>query len=105
MTALRRNSREKFHWSRCGGSRTAPLGVSKAGLSADLDDLAAYVHSLTSLPVSPSPALADGEALFVQGDAHWFQIDPDLTVTQLATSCPRASGGHTALLPSGALGR
>lgn len=35
------------------GTRQEPLGDPKAGLSADLDALAAYVHSLTRVPQSP----------------------------------------------------
>ena len=35
------------------GTRSQPLGDPKAGLSADLDALAAYVASLTSAPASP----------------------------------------------------
>lgn len=35
------------------GTRHASLGDAKAGLSADLDDLAAYVESLTTFPPSP----------------------------------------------------
>jgi fibronectin type 3 domain-containing protein len=36
------------------GSRSSPLGLAKAGVSADLDNLAAYVASLTTVPVSPN---------------------------------------------------
>lgn len=35
------------------GTRNLPLGDPKAGLSSDLDALAAYVHSLTDAPPSP----------------------------------------------------
>lgn len=35
------------------GTRSAPLGDPKAGLSTQLDDLAAYVSSLTLVPLSP----------------------------------------------------
>ncbi|MDA1372844.1 MAG: Ig-like domain-containing protein [Proteobacteria bacterium] len=41
------------------GTRNQPLGDTKAGLSADLDDLAAYVSSLAKFPDSPHRA-ADG---------------------------------------------
>ena len=41
------------------GQTSDPLGLPKAGLSADLDALAAYVTSLTTLPDSPYRA-ADG---------------------------------------------
>ncbi len=36
------------------GTRNQPLGESKAGLSADLDAMAAYVTSLNSIPSSPN---------------------------------------------------
>lgn len=42
-----------------------PLGAPKAGRSADLDALAAYVHSLTALPPSPWPPAPEGEAVFL----------------------------------------
>ena len=49
------------------GSRSTPLGDPKAGLSSDLDDLAAYVESLDSFENSPhrnadGTLTADGEA-------------------------------------------
>ena len=49
------------------GSRSTPLGDPKAGLSQDLDDLAAYVESLDSFENSPhrnadGTLTADGEA-------------------------------------------
>ena len=43
-----------------------PLGAPKAGLSADLDALAAYVNSLTETPLSPfraSPATMDSDGM------------------------------------------
>ena len=52
----------RFHFSGSGlmsdddfnsGTRRDPLGDPKAGLSAELDALAAYVSSLTSVPLSP----------------------------------------------------
>ena len=43
---------------------SAPLGEPKAGLSADLDALAAYVTSLELPPASPWPAAPAGEAVF-----------------------------------------
>ena len=42
------------------GTRPQPLGTAKAGLSADLDALAAYVQSLDSFPSSPLRE-ADGQ--------------------------------------------
>ena len=53
------------------GTRSQPLGDSKAGISADLDALAAYVNSLTSFEPSPfsvggalSAAASTGRTLF-----------------------------------------
>ncbi len=54
------------------GTRSQPLGTTKAGVSADLDALAAYVASLNSFDVSPlrpsattlSAAATTGKALF-----------------------------------------
>jgi mono/diheme cytochrome c family protein len=43
------------------GTRSQPLGDAKAGASADLDSLAAYVNSLNSF--DPSPARSDSGAL------------------------------------------
>ena len=52
------------------GTRSQPLGDSKAGISPDLDALAAYVNSLTVVPASPYPARGDefeqGRVLFEQ---------------------------------------
>lgn len=49
------------------GTRNIPLGDSKAGLSAELDALAAYVDSLRSLP--PSPYRAPDGNLTPEGQA------------------------------------
>jgi DNA-binding beta-propeller fold protein YncE len=54
------------------GTRWQPLGAAKAGLSSDLDALAAYVDSLTETPRSPArqadgsmtPDAVAGQALF-----------------------------------------
>jgi mono/diheme cytochrome c family protein len=54
------------------GTRSQPLGTAKAGVSADLDALAAYVASLSSFDLSPyrqasgalSAAAAEGQLLF-----------------------------------------
>jgi mono/diheme cytochrome c family protein len=54
------------------GTRSQPLGTAKAGVSVDLDALAAYVNSLTSFDASPfrpgpstlSAAATQGRALF-----------------------------------------
>ncbi len=55
------------------GTRSQPLGVAKAGVSADLDALAAYVSSLKSADVGPlsqasdlSSAAGQGKVLFEQ---------------------------------------
>ena len=56
------------------GTRNQPLGDAKAGLSADLDALAAYVASLKSFDPSPqrntdgtlTPTAAAGKTLFLQ---------------------------------------
>ncbi|MEN3943857.1 Ig-like domain-containing protein [Prosthecobacter sp. SYSU 5D2] len=56
------------------GTRNQPLGDPKAGVSADLDALAAYVKSLTAEPKSPhrnsngslTTAAVDGEKIFRQ---------------------------------------
>lgn len=45
--------------------RAEPLGASKAGLSPELDALAAYISSLTDLPPSPYRSLEQG--LSIQG--------------------------------------
>lgn len=52
----------------------------------------------------PDPLLfADAAALYVQGEGHWLRIDrDDLAVTELPAPAPRATGGSTAPLPSGA---
>lgn len=49
------------------GTRNQPLGDSKAGVSADLDALAAYVASLQK--VAPSPFRTAGGALTAEGEA------------------------------------
>jgi YVTN family beta-propeller protein len=51
------------------GTRSQPLGDPKAGLSADLDALAAYVASLTSAPASPQRAGGALSAQAQQGGA------------------------------------
>ena len=63
------------------GTRSQPLGTTKAGLSTDLDALAAYVASLSSFDVSPyrpsaaalSATAAEGQTLFASlncGSCH-----------------------------------
>ncbi len=41
------------------------LGEPKAGLSEELDALAAYLESLTEVPISPYPGSLEGEAVFL----------------------------------------
>ncbi|MFK7794194.1 MAG: Ig-like domain-containing protein [Gammaproteobacteria bacterium] len=58
------------------GTRSEPLGDPKAGVSTDLDALAAYVNSLTTIPANPYALSAAnmtddakaGEILFVAND-------------------------------------
>lgn len=52
----------------------------------------------------PAPLLlTDTSALYVQGEGRWLRIDRSaLGITELPTPAPRASGGSTAPLPSGA---
>lgn len=58
----------------------APFGTPKAGLSADLDALAAYVSSLTTSPPSPYATTGDGGTLFVNfGCNTCHQLDLDFT--------------------------
>ncbi|MBY0401402.1 hypothetical protein K2X89_13975, partial [Myxococcota bacterium] len=53
----------------------APLGPPKAGLSADLDALAAYVNSLTTAPSSPTrPGLGVLGSDAVQGRLEFVQL-------------------------------
>lgn len=98
-------------------SRTNPLGPSKAGLSQELDDLAAYVGSLgpETIPRSPyraadgtlSIAAAAGRDLFVQlgcatchSGADFTDSDtPETTLHDVGTL--RSTSGHRlgALLP------
>jgi YVTN family beta-propeller protein len=55
------------------GTRAQPLGLAKAGLSVELDALAAYVASIATFPSSPlraadgslTPAAAAGKAIFL----------------------------------------
>jgi YVTN family beta-propeller protein len=87
------------------GTRSQPLGDAKAGLSADLDALAAYVDSLKTFDPSPkrpsgstlSSAATAGKALFVSmncGSCHGgaaFTLSGSGTLSNVGTIKP-ASG-------------
>ncbi|TNE86539.1 MAG: hypothetical protein EP330_22635 [Deltaproteobacteria bacterium] len=60
------------------------LGTPKAGLSADLDALAAYVTSLDEVPASPHAYDADGEALFADLGCDTCHPAPLYTDSSLA---------------------
>jgi len=88
-----------------------PLGAPKAGLSADLDDLAAYVASLTTTEDSPhrlpdgslTPDALAGRALFESegcADCHLGPAFSDsflLATHDVGTLNPASSGPQTAL--------
>lgn len=88
---------QDFH----SGSRDKPLGEAKAGLSAELDQLAAYVSSLATVPDSPhrnpdgsmtDSALA-GEVLFAERCASChggpgFNDSPDHVLHDVGTLGP-----------------
>jgi DNA-binding beta-propeller fold protein YncE len=69
------------------GTRNTPLGTPKAGVSADLDALAAYVSSLAEIPASPERAADStlttdaraGKALFGQLDCASCHSGRDFT--------------------------
>ena len=69
------------------GTRGRPLGDPKAGISADLDDLAAYVASLTDFPDSPhrsadgalTAAGRAGRAVFERRGCESCHAGPDFT--------------------------
>ncbi len=89
------------------GTRNDPLGDSKAGISAGLDDLAAYVTSLAEYPDSPyrqqdgslTEAGARGKAVFQARQCVLCHQGPHFTddgthnVGTLETSSGLASGG------------
>ena len=74
------------------GTTSEPLGAPKAGLSPELDALAAYVSALESFPTSPYPPDVEGEAIFTSpttgcADCH---ASPDyLDSAWVSTSVPR----------------
>ena len=55
------------------GTRSQPLGDPKAGVSSDLDALAAYVASLTSAPASPQRAGGGFSAQAQDGRFDWSE--------------------------------
>ncbi len=89
------------------GTRNDPLGDSKAGLSAELDDLAAYLTSLAEYPDSPyrqddgslTEAGTRGKAVFQARQCVLCHQGPDFTddgthnVGTLDASSGLASGG------------
>jgi hypothetical protein len=56
-----------------------PLGAPKAGYSADLDALAAYVASLDRTPTSPFPAPVGGAELFASAGCDVCHVPPLFT--------------------------
>jgi len=77
------------------------LGPAKAGLSAELDALAAYVESLDVTPTSPHPGSEDGEALFYSFYCETCHTPPLYTDSSLDTflrhdvgSIGESSGGR-----------
>ncbi|MEZ4317818.1 MAG: PKD domain-containing protein [Myxococcota bacterium] len=60
-----------------------PLGPPKAGLSADLDALAAYVSTLDQTPASPHPEPPDGAALFAASGCETCHPPPLFTDSAL----------------------
>lgn len=82
-------------------------GIATAdSLVLELDGDALLVSERPALLPTPLPAplvLSDAAALYVQGEGRWLRIArDDLALTEPATAADRASGGHTAVLPSGA---
>ena len=59
------------------------LGEPKEGLSAGLDDLAAYVASLVEFPVSPFTASEEGEEAFLEAGCDSCHPAPDYTDSSL----------------------
>lgn len=85
-----------------GGSATADaLRLELQGDALQLTEL----PGLLPLPISEPLLFTDAAAaaVYVQGEGRLLRIDrDDLTVTELPPAAPRASGGGTAPLPSGA---
>ena len=82
------------------GTRSNPLGDPKAGISADLDALAAYVESLTDVPPSThrpaaglSSAAENGRALFESSDCQSCHTPPTFTDSALGLLHDIGTGG------------
>jgi hypothetical protein len=56
------------------GTRNTPLGDPKAGLSPELDALAAYVSSLTNYPKSPARTGGNSTVAGQNGRAHFLNL-------------------------------
>ncbi len=61
------------------GGRDTSLGTPKAGVSPDLDALAAFVTSLDAWPPSPFPPHPAGEAVFLAAGCAECHLGPNLT--------------------------
>ncbi|MDO4232508.1 MAG: cytochrome c peroxidase [Lautropia sp.] len=94
------------------GTRAQPLGDPKAGISADLDALAAYVNSLNTYAPSPfrpadrslSPQAKAGEALFSARNCQSCHLNQDLGGTgmvleNIGTLKPTSRAAGTEPLP------
>ena len=61
-----------FHF----GTRSEPMGDPKAGLSSDLDSLAAYLNSLTNNGISPNRTLNNGLSISaIEGERIFRRLD------------------------------
>ena len=73
------------------GTRNTTLGLAKAGVSPDLDRLAAYLSSLSAVPASPlrnqdgtlTAAATRGQALFIANNCATCHSGPRLTDSAL----------------------
>jgi D-serine deaminase-like pyridoxal phosphate-dependent protein len=64
---------------------------------------AEVLPSLLPAPLSAPLLFTDADALYVQGEGRFFRIDRnDLAIAEPAATIPRATGGSTTPLPSGA---
>ncbi|MCW5632133.1 MAG: DUF1929 domain-containing protein [Rubrivivax sp.] len=77
------------------GTRSQPLGDTKAGLSPDLDDLAAYVASLNQFDLSPSrPSATSLSAAATEGRDVFINASCG-TSCHAGTHFTRSAGGGT----------